>query len=88
MSREEMVAFLIDSHEMEGRLQTIKIDKDSLALIFHGLESDLYSRHDIDSQQFLDSYHYYLSRVDELGEIYDAVIDSLSLREKTLDGGQ
>ena len=88
MTKEQMVAFLIDSHETEGRLQTIKIHKDSLNLIFQDFEKELYRKHQIDSSQFLQSYHYYLDQVDELGEIYDAVIDSLSLREKTLNNSQ
>jgi hypothetical protein len=88
MTKEQMVAFLIDTHETEGRLQTIKIHRDSLELIFHQLEKELYLKHQIDSQQFLRSYHYYLDHVEEFGEIYDAVIDSLSLREKTLNTGQ
>lgn len=88
MTKDQMVAFLIDSHEMEGNLQTIKIPQDSLKLIFSDLEAELYQIHGIDSQQFLLSYHYYLNEVDELNEIYEAVIDSLSLREKTLNTGQ
>ena len=88
LSKEQMAAFLIDSHLTEGNLQTIKIDKDSLELIFHDLEKDLYQKHGIDSEQFLTSYHYYLHRIDDLSEIYDAVIDSLSLKEKMLKTGQ
>lgn len=88
MTKEQMVAFLIDSHVVEGNLQTIRINKDSLELIFFDLERELYRKHHIDSQQFMQSYHFYLHEVDELSEIYDAVIDSLSLREKMLKTGQ
>ncbi len=88
MTREQMVAFLIDSHLLEGNLQTIKIHRDSLAVIFNERERDLYEKHQIDSGQFMQSYQYYLHRVDELSEIYDAVIDSLSLKEKMLNSGQ
>jgi len=88
LSKEQMVAFLIDSHIEEGKLQTIKIHKDSLKVIFRGLEKELYLNHNIDSEQFIVSYHYYLHEVDELIDIYDAVIDSLSLREKMIKTGQ
>ena len=88
MTKGQMVAFLIDSHLIEGKLQTIKIDVDSLKLIFLDLEKELYQIHHIDSEQFMKSYHYYLHEVDELGDIYEAVIDSLSLREKMLNSGQ
>lgn len=88
MTKEQMVAFLIDSHLIEGKLQTIKINTDSLKLIFLDLEKELYQEHHIDSEQFMQSYHYYLHEVDELSEIYEAVIDSLSLREKMLNTGQ
>ena len=83
-----MVAYLIDSHLIEGELQNIKIDQDSLKLIFYDLEKELYLKHEIDSEQFMRSYHYYLHEVDQLSEIYDAVIDSLSLKEKMLNSGQ
>ncbi len=88
LTKEQMVAFLIDSHLIEGTLQTIKIDKDSLKLIFLDMEKELYQKHDIDSEQFIQSYHFYLQEVDQLSEIYEAVIDSLSLREKMLNTGQ
>ena len=88
MTSEQMVAFLIDSHLTEGNLQTIRIDRDSLEVIFHQLEKELYVQHNIDSAQFMQSYHYYLHQIDELSEIYDAVIDSLSLKEKMFNSGQ
>lgn len=88
MTKEQMIAFLIDSHHTEGMLQNIKISSDSLKVLFNDYENELYRKHNIDSQQFMESYHYYLHQVDELGEIYDAVIDSLSLREKMLKSGQ
>lgn len=88
MTKEQMVAFLIDTHLTEGNLQTIKINRDSLALIFHEMEKDLYAKHGIDSAQFMMSYHFYLHEVEELSEIYDAVIDSLNLKEKMLKSGQ
>jgi hypothetical protein len=88
MTKEQMAAFLIDSHLTEGNLQTIKINRDSLALIFYEMEKDLYAKHGIDSAQFMMSYHYYLHQSEELSDIYDAVIDSLSLKEKLLNSGQ
>jgi hypothetical protein len=88
MTREQMVAFLIDSHLTEGNLQVIRIDKDSLEVIFKQLEKELYIKHNIDSGQFTQSYHYYLHQPDQLSGIYDAVIDSLSLKEKMLNSGR
>jgi len=88
LSKEQMTAFLIDSHLAEGNLQTIKINRDSLEKIFYTLEKDLYLKHQIDSAQFMQSYHYYLHELDELSEIYDAVIDSLNLKEKMLNSAQ
>ncbi|GJM27797.1 MAG: hypothetical protein DHS20C17_04320 [Cyclobacteriaceae bacterium] len=88
MTKGQMTAFLIDSHLIEGNLQTIKIDQDSLEKIFYTLEKDLYKKHKIDSEQFMLSYHYYLHQTNELSEIYDAVIDSLSLQEKMINSAQ
>ncbi len=88
MSKQQMTAFLIDSHLIEGNLQTIKINRDSLEKIFFNLETDLYKKHNIDSEQWIQSYHYYLHQLDDLSEIYDAVIDSLNLKEKMLNSAQ
>ncbi len=84
LSQAQMVAFLVDSHMKEGQLQAARISRDSAAILFEQIEVELYHKHQIDSQQFLTSYHYYLDHVDKLADIYDAVIDSLSLREKVL----
>lgn len=84
LPKEKMVAFLIDSHMKEGQLTAAKISKDSARVLFKDIEQDLYKEHDIDSVQFLESYHYYLDHVEQLADIYDAVIDSLSLKEKVL----
>ena len=84
LSQEQMVAFLIDTHMIEGQLQAARIDRDSAGAVYQGIEADLYEKHQIDSQQFVESYHYYLANVEQLSDIYDAVIDSLSLREKVL----
>ncbi len=84
MSKEQMVAFLIDSHMAEGQLQAARVAKDSMEHVFSEIEYKLYQQHGIDSNQFIISYHYYLDHVEELADIYDAVIDSLSLREKML----
>ena len=88
MTKEQMVAFLIESHLAEGNLQVVKIDRDSLEVLFEQMEKELYIKHNIDSAQFMQSYHYYLHQPDQLSGIYDAVIDSLSLKEKMLNSGQ
>lgn len=85
LPKDKMVAFLIDSHMKEGQLKAARISKDSTKALLIDIEEELYKKHGIDSAQFLNSYHYYLADVDQLGDIYDAVIDSLSLREKVLN---
>lgn len=84
MSEEQMVAFLIDSHMTEGQLQALKVSRDSTDVLFKPMEKELYVKHGIDSSQFMTSYHYYLQNIEQMADIYDAVIDSLSLREKVL----
>ena len=84
LTKPQMVAFLVDSHMKDGQLQAARISRDSAGFLFKQIEVELYRQHGIDSQQFLASYHYYLEHVDDLADIYDAVIDSLSLREKVI----
>ena len=84
MSKDQMVALLIDFYGIEGKVKVLKQSQDSAETIFKIYEKELYEKHQTDSEQHLISYNYYLDHPKELNEIYVAVVDSLNLREKML----
>lgn len=83
LSEEQMVAFLIDLHIAEARINDLSIRRDSSNILFEKAEDSLFLKHGImnDSIYAL-SYEYYLNDVAGLDKIYSAVVDSLSLRER------
>lgn len=85
MSQQEMVDFLIDIHIIEAKVSMSRIPYDSVKLFFDEVEDSLYRKHHVTDSIYKKSYQYYLEKIDLMEEIYSAVVDSLSLRERILD---
>lgn len=83
LPREEMVSFLIDLHIAEARINELNLRRDSAEKFFRIVEDSLFRKNGIESDSvYFKSYEYYLSDVQGLDDIYSAVVDSLSLRER------
>lgn len=85
LSKEKMVGILLDMHIAEAQVNTLSINRDSSRLIFHHYEQEIYEEHNVADSIYLASYNYYLGQVKDMDEIYSAVVDSLSLRERLLN---
>lgn len=85
LSKQKMVDFLIDLHIIEARLNTVRFPQDSVKLFFPDIEKELFEKHNITDSIYFVSYQYYLENVKEMEEIYTAVVDSLSIRERILN---
>ena len=85
MSKKDMVAFLIDLHIVEAKINKVRIPNDTVKLFFPEIEQELYKKHNISDSIYLESYKHYLENVRDMEEIYAAVVDSLSLRERILN---
>ncbi len=85
MSQQEMVDFLIDLHVIEAKVSMSRIPNDSVKLFFDEVEDSLYRKHHVTDSIYKKSYQYYLEHIDLMEEIYSAVVDSMSLRERILD---
>ncbi len=80
LSKEKMISFLIDLHLTEAKMSYIGVQKsDSVEMLFRNYEHYLFEKHDIDDSVYYQSYQYYLSHMNQLDEIYSAVVDSLSV---------
>jgi hypothetical protein len=82
MSKQQMVSFLIDLHLMEAKINVTRFPKDSTKAFFPVVEEALFKKHNITDSIYFKSYQYYLNDMFEMEEIYSAVVDSLSLRER------
>lgn len=83
LSQAEMVGFMIDMHIAEARINDLSVRRDSAVYLFETMEDSLYKKHGIAHDSiYLASYEYYLNNIGEMENIYSAVVDSLSLRER------
>jgi hypothetical protein len=82
MSKQEMVSFLIDLHIMEAKMNIVRFPRDSTKVFFPEVEKALFEKHNISDSIYFKSYQYYLNDMFMMEEIYSAVVDSLSLRER------
>jgi len=85
--KEKMISYLIDLHLYETKASQLKMNKDTIRGFFPEVEQHLFEKHGIDDSLYLISFEYYLREVDQMQEIYTAVVDSLSLRERLNEYG-
>jgi hypothetical protein len=83
-SEQAVAAFLLDLYILESKVKDLGLDKDSLKIIFRHYEQQLYEKHELNDSLYQISFNYYLNDPDGLTEIYTALVDSLSLRERLL----
>lgn len=87
LSKNKMISFLIDLHLAEAKMSHVKVKSpDSTEILFRNYEKYLFEEHQISDSAYYQSYRYYLAHMDQLDEIYSAVVDSLNVlnsREKT-----
>ena len=82
LSREQMVDIMMDIYLAEARTNLLPMDRDSAYKLFLPYQDSLMHRKGVSDSLLKKSYSYYLQRPAELEAIYDAIIDSLSLREQ------
>lgn len=82
LSEEKMIAYLIDLQITEAKIATLNIPQDSVRTFYDQLQQDLFRKHHIADSDYFNSLSYYLYDVKGMEDIYSAVVDSLSLRER------
>jgi hypothetical protein len=82
MSEEQMVAYLIDLQLADAKISTLNLPEDSIMKFYDKLELELFKKHNITDSLYIKSVSYYLYDVKGMEDIYSAVVDSLSLRER------
>lgn len=81
LNHEQLAALLVDVYLAEARTETVPKMRDSVIKYFVPYEQKLLKQHGITDSVMQITYSYYMQHTKELETIYDAVIDTLSLRE-------
>lgn len=82
MSKEDMVEALIHVHLLEAKVNKLTSRRDSIQFIYDHYESILFDKHEIEKEKYDRTMAYYIENPDQLLEIYETVVDSISLRQK------
>ena len=79
---QKMAAFLVDVYIAESRVEKATLNRDSAIKLFIPYEQLIMKKHGISDSLLKHSYQYYMEHPRDYEKIYDAVIDTLSLREQ------
>ncbi len=82
LTQPQLTAFLIEMYVAEGHLDPITMPKDSAIRLLIPQEEKLKAKFAISDSTLKATYKYYLENPKELELVYDALIDSLSLKEQ------
>jgi hypothetical protein len=82
LKKSELSAFLIEIYMGEARIDNLSLSKDSAIKLFLPYEEKLMKKFNLNDSTLKKTYEYYLANPKEMEAVYDAVIDTLSLREQ------
>ncbi len=82
LTRDEMVNLMMKVYLAEARTSLLALPKDTAYQIFLVRQDRIMRQMGLSDSTLRIAYSYYLERPAELEAIYDAIIDSLSLREQ------
>ena len=81
--QEEMIQLMTEIHILEAKIKNLNIQTiDSATQVYQHYEQLLFSDFGITSEQYEQSFNYYVDNMGEFKKIYDAVVDTLMQREK------
>ena len=87
LTQAQLSALFLDIYLAEARLQALPVTKDSSVRFFIPFEEKLLKAKGISDSTMKQTYSYYLAHPKELEQVYDAVIDTLVLRDQRLAHG-
>lgn len=82
LTQPELTSFMIEMYVAEGHLDAITMPKDSAIRLLIPYEEKLKTKFAISDSTLKITYQYYLENPKELETVYDALIDSLNLKEQ------
>lgn len=82
LPKDQIISLLTALHLLEAQVDASRMSPDSARALFLSQQRLVFARAHTTDSVFQRSYRYYSIHNKDLSEIYDAVIDSLSRREK------
>jgi hypothetical protein len=82
LTHPQLSALLVDVYLAESRVETLPLSKDSSIRYFIPFEEKMLKAKGIPDSILKKTYAYYLANPKELEQVYDAVIDTLVVREQ------
>lgn len=84
LPKDKLTSLIIEMYLAEAKLDAMPIQKDSSIKFFIPREKKILEKLGIADSSLRITYEYYLKHPKEFEEVYDAVIDSLNLREQQI----
>ena len=82
LSKQDLATLMVEVYLSEARLNTLPLVRDSSLKLFLPRESAILAKRNISDSVLQKTYSYYLAHPDDFNEVYDIVIDSLTVIEK------
>lgn len=80
LSKEQMTSLLIDLHIAEAKMSYTDVrNADSTEVLYRNYEYAIFAEHGTTDSAYFRSYEYYLDNMEEMEDIYTAVVDSFSV---------
>ena len=87
LPKAKMVLILTEIHISESKVSQLALrSQDSMAVLQRRFEQDIFRQFQTDSVTYNRSFRFYLNNPTYLEEIYTAIVDTLTAREKKISG--
>jgi hypothetical protein len=88
LKQNQMMPVMLDIYLAESQLTELRLDRDTTASIFDTYEGVIFERHNVDHEQYKKSLTYYYDHTKQLEIIYEAMLDTLTIRDAKLKAKQ
>ena len=85
LTEQQMVPILIDVYLAEGKVNELRLKRDSAITIFEVYEHKILETYSVNDSTYTNSLRYYFEHPLKMESIYETVLDSLTLMEKRLE---
>ncbi len=85
LSKEQMVALMIDAQIAQTRVDNLHLKKDSAQKVYDQYQAYLLEEHTIKDTVFYESLQYYLNRPNDMNLIHEGILDTLNFRLQKIE---
>ena len=77
-----MIQYFIDLEITQAKINSLNLPPDTVKVFYDKIRQELFRKHNFSDSAYFKSLRYYLYDVKDMEDIFSAVVDSLSLRER------